>query len=112
MARANSPLNLSLRRDLAAKVPDRVAVLGQTVSGWMAILVWNDSLRPNPKIAALVNDTPEIRVDIGCSLRAPLRAMATTQARKAGLSRNASLEALVAADLANPRSDLVVYSRI
>ena len=99
MARANPPLNVSLRRDLAVKVPRRVSSLGQTVSGWLAILVHNDGVRPNLGLAALANDTREVRVDIGCTLRGSLRDDATHQAEAAQLSRNAYLEALVAADL-------------
>ena len=100
MARANCPLNVSLRRDLAAKVPARAGALGQTVSGWLAILVHNDGVAPNRALAALANDTREVRIDLGCTLRGALRDAATRQAAAAQLSRNAYLEALVAADLA------------
>lgn len=110
MARANSPLNVSLRRDLAAKVPDRAAALGQTVSGWLAILVHNDGVAPHRGLAALANDTREVRVDLGCTLRGELRAAATRQAAAAQLSRNAYLEALVAADLAAGGPLLVLCS--
>ncbi len=108
VARAN-PIKLTLRRDLAAKVPTRVTTLGQTVSGWLAILVHNDGVRPSTSLAALAKDTRQVRVDIGCTLRGTLRAAATQQAAAAHLSRNAYLEALVAADLATPSSDLVVF---
>jgi hypothetical protein len=100
VARANPPINVSLRRDLAAKVPDRVTALGQTVSGWLAILVHNDGVRPHRDLAALANDTREVRVDLGCTLRGKLRDDATRQAEAVQLSRNAYLEAIVAADLA------------
>lgn len=107
VARAN-PIKLTLRRDFASRVPARVTALGQTVSGWLAILVHNDSVRPSTALAALANDARQVRVDIGCTLRGALREAATRQAAAAGLSRNAYLEALVAADLAAPSSNLVV----
>ena len=85
-----------------------MARAGQTVSGWLAILVHNDGVQPHRELAALANDTREVRVDLGCTLRGALRDAATRQAAAAQLTRNAYLEALVAAFLARPGPLLVL----
>jgi hypothetical protein len=71
----------------------------------VAVLVRNDSLAPSALSAQVAEKLS--RVVVSCSMRPPILRLADRGAKRSGLSRNAYLEALVAAHLAED-SPLVV----
>ncbi len=106
----NYPIKLAVRPDLEAAARPRARMLGQTVSGLISILVWNDHVAPRPGLAPLPNPQKLIRVDLTISLRVDLRAIAEESARAQVMSLNAYLEALLAADLSQPDRNLTILA--
>lgn len=109
-ARRNTPLKLQILPGLAEAAPLEASALGLTLSGLVAILVWNDAVKP----AALVPVKAHARlsrVALSCSLRRPQRALASAAAHRLDMSLNAYLEALLAARLGRGGRDLTVRRR-
>ncbi len=106
----NYPVKLAVRSELKTGARPRAEKLGQTVSGLLAILVWNDNLRPNRSLEPLANPERVTRVDLTVSLRAGIRTLAERTACSREMTLNSYLEALLAADLMAPDRDLVILA--
>jgi hypothetical protein len=101
--------NLTLLPELAAGLRQSVVEHGLDLAILVALLVRNDVLAP----AALVAQPPAklSRVAVSCSMRAPTLRLAARGAKRCGLSRNAYLEALIAAHLAEAGPLMVLRSK-
>lgn len=108
--RSNPPFTLKLLPGLASVAPRRAAGYGLPFSAFVAALVWNDALRPDRALAALPREGKIVRQPLACSLRAAQRRLARKRAREQHISVNAYLEALIAAQLARPLSQLIIHS--
>lgn len=86
----------------------RAGRLGLPMSGYVAILVWNQAHAPVP-----VERTPDsrelARVRVGCYFRREIAPLARSGAKSAKLSVNAYVEALIARDLREPDAPLLIY---
>lgn len=106
----NLSLRLKLHPELARHVQPLASAYGLATATLVAILIWNDTLRPDYALAQVAGPVRLARVPFSCSLRATHRALAARRAREQKLSLNAYLEALIAAQLARGRAPLVVFS--
>jgi hypothetical protein len=109
--RPNLPLRLVLIPHLAAALPAQAARLGLTVSTLLAILAWNDHVRPAPVLPRPAAHPKLSRSAISCSLRQPIRRIAAASARSRRLSLNGYLEALVDAYLRRRSAHLTILAR-
>jgi len=102
---------LKLLPKIAEKVPARAAQLNLSVSGYIAILLWNQ--KQAPAVLAVEPDSPRmIRVNVGISWRKGLRVLTQQVAKDAGLSANALAEALIARDLRSGQTSLTILPRM
>lgn len=108
MATRNFSLRLKLRPDLAEGFSDHAAVFGLAASTLLAVLVWNDSIRPDRSLVALPRAPKLARAPLTCSLRKRHRALAATRSREQDMSLNAYLEALIAKSAKRPSGPLIV----
>lgn len=93
--------NLRLLPTLAARFAASARALDLTIAAVVAILVRNDALAPAHLEAIRPGRGEKLsRVVVPCHMRATIRTHATRGARRNKLTRNAYLEALVAAHLA------------
>lgn len=92
--------NLRLLPSLAAKLRHRSAEYELPLSTLVAILVRNDELSPAELAAVPAEELS--RIVVACSLGHTARRRAGRGARRCGLTRNAYLEALIAAFVADP----------
>ena len=108
IVRSNSPFTLKMLPEIAAAAPQHAAEYGLAFSTFAAVLVWNDTLRPNRALAALPRTGKIVRQPVSCSLRGPLLRFARRRSREQAMSVNAYLEALISARLAQPRGPLII----
>lgn len=108
-AAENRNPNLRLVPALVDGLRHRAAEYEIPLSQLVAILVRNDEISP-AKLAAVPADTLS-RIVIACSLGKTARRRAGRGARRCGLNRNAYLEALVAAHLAESGPLVVLRSK-
>lgn len=102
---------MKLNPETVLAVRERAERLHLTVSGYVAILVWNQWLSEEYFDA---NEQPErrlIRVELALSLRGKASALAVKGARTAKIPVNRYLAALIARDLGRPRAPLVILCR-
>lgn len=98
---------LKLLPKIEEKVSPRATQLNLSVSGYIAILLWNQ--RQAPVRLHAEPDSPQMtRVDLGLSWRRGLRSIAAQLAKDSGLSVNALTEALIARDLRTADPVLVI----
>lgn len=109
-ARPNVPLKLKLLPHLARDLRPAASALGQTTSGLVAILVWNDHMQPDRTLTALPRSRTLVRVAMPCSLRRTHAGLARRRARAQRLSLNAYLEALIAARLESNQPSLLILA--
>ena len=102
----NAPLKLNPDTVLAVRA--RAERLHLTVSGYVAILVWNQGLSREAFDTIDQSEPRLIRVELALSLRGKASALALKGARAAKLPVNRYLAALIARDLAHPRAPLVI----
>lgn len=92
---------------IAEQFPKRAAQMNQSVSGLVAVLVWNYAQRPTPLES---EKTPRdlARVNLPCSWRRGMRALVRELAAAARLSPNAFVEVLLANELRSPSETIVL----
>ena len=105
---ANLSLRLKLRPDLVQDFPAYAQARGMGTSTLLGLLVWNDSVRPNPGLTQIAGLARFARAPLSCSMRGHQRVLAARRARELSLSLNAYLESLIAAQLAQPRGPLLI----
>ena len=96
--------------ELAENAPRRAAQLNLSVSGYIAILIWNQAQSPVP-VEAEPASPQMTRVNLPFSWRKGLRLIIRQQAAASKLSANAFVEALIARDLRAPNTPLTILIR-
>lgn len=89
--------SLKLLPHIAAGVRLRANELNQTASSYIGILIWNQLQAPED-LKAEPDSTNLARVDFPCSFRKAVSPQLRRVAKAAGLSENATVEALLARD--------------
>lgn len=107
---ASTKPNLRIRPDLAAAVQRSGRELGIPLSTLVGYLVRNDAITP-AGLAEVVAQPRLSRSLLACTLTAATGRLAARGARRCKLSRNAYLEALIAAHMADPGPLVVLRSK-
>ncbi|MBK8477467.1 MAG: hypothetical protein IPL39_14535 [Opitutaceae bacterium] len=107
---ASTKPNLRIRPDLAAAVQRSGRELGIPLSTLVGYLVRNDAITP-AVLAEVLAQARLSRSLLACTLTASTGRLAARGARRCKLSRNAYLEALIAAHLADPGPLVVLRAK-
>lgn len=89
---------LKLLPHLAQHAAVRAVQLNLPLSGYVAILIWNQAQSPQP-LHVEADSPTRVRVNVPCYMRRSVAPLARMVARSAHLSINAAAEALIARDL-------------
>jgi hypothetical protein len=100
---------LKLLPHLAQQATARAAQLNLPLSGYIAILIWNQTQSPAP-LRAEPDSPTRVRVNVPCYMRRTVAPLARALSRSSHLSVNALAEALIARDL-RAGGNLIVYSK-
>lgn len=110
-ARPNPPLNPKVLPDLAEEFRARAMKLGLGPSALLAVLIWNDSARPNRSLSLIEPSQKLARIPLKCSIRATHLMLARNRARSRRMTLNAYLEALIGEFVRSAAADLTIFRR-